>query len=137
LAEGLEDHLPDEAKQIINRGLDLNPGNAHLWMKLGQIEKDQGNLLEAKVALQTAARLRPADSALFFALGKLLIELRSPEEAKPYLDKAAELSPGKQEELAQIVPDNVDSILAAKRDHPTTYNLTLTQDAQVELQIGH
>lgn len=63
-----------ESLAVLKKGSALNPGNQRIWLTLGYVNKELGNLDEAKVSLETAERIDP-DTDVGKSASQMLSEL--------------------------------------------------------------
>ena len=49
----------EEALAVLMNGSALNPGNQRIWLTLGYVNKELGNIGAAKMALETAVQINP------------------------------------------------------------------------------
>ena len=63
-----------EALAVLTKGSALNPDNQRIWLTLGYVNKELGNLDAAKLSLETAERIDP-DNDVGKSASKMLTEL--------------------------------------------------------------
>ena len=80
-----------EAITVLQKAIEIAPGNAICRMKLGTAFLRTGKLADARMQLEKAAQLAPEDAATHYQLGKLYKELKQPEKARAEFDRTAEL----------------------------------------------
>ena len=64
----------DESLAVLKKGAALNPDNQRIWLTLGYVNKELGNLDEAKLSLETAERMDP-DTDVGKSASRMLSEL--------------------------------------------------------------
>jgi Flp pilus assembly protein TadD len=64
----------EEALAVLMKGSALNPNNQRIWLTLGYVNKELGNLDEAKLSLETAERI-DSDNDVGRSASKMLSEL--------------------------------------------------------------
>ena len=81
----------DEAREVIEFGVAVNPANAPLLTYLGENRRCQGDYAGAADALERSFTRSPKDPRTLVALGKLALETRHCEKALAYYQQATEL----------------------------------------------
>jgi tetratricopeptide (TPR) repeat protein len=87
----MEQSRVGEAIPLLQRAVELAPGNAICHMKLGTANLRLGNLTDAQRDLEKAVQLAPDDPTAHYQLGKLYKEMKAPDRAKAEFDRTAEL----------------------------------------------
>jgi tetratricopeptide (TPR) repeat protein len=64
----------EEALAVLMKGSALNPNNQRIWLTLGYVNKELGNLDEAKLSLETAEQIDP-DTDVGRSASRMLSEL--------------------------------------------------------------
>ena len=64
----------EEARAVLIKGSALNPDNQRIWLTLGYVNKELGNLDEAKLSLETAVQIDPGND-IGRSASKMLSEL--------------------------------------------------------------
>jgi tetratricopeptide (TPR) repeat protein len=64
----------EEALAVLKKGSALNPDHQRIWLTLGYVNKELGNLDEAKLSLETAEQIDP-DSDVGRSAARMLSEL--------------------------------------------------------------
>ena len=64
----------EDALAVLMKGSALDPGNQRIWLTLGYVNKELGNLDEAKLSLETAEQIDP-DSNVGRSASRMLAEL--------------------------------------------------------------
>ncbi|MGH9777360.1 MAG: tetratricopeptide repeat protein [Candidatus Acidiferrales bacterium] len=80
----------------LQRAVQLEPGNAEGWHRLGRWEElsfAQGNLERAREHYREATRLNPYDSRYWLDLANLLAVTGAPEEAEAAVERALRVDP--------------------------------------------
>ncbi|MFC8918308.1 tetratricopeptide repeat protein [Streptomyces sp. NPDC057116] len=83
----------EEERWSVQKGLELEPRNAPLLIRLGNLHMRGGNVAEAAESFRRAAEAAPEDVLAFYNLGTALTHLRRFEEAAAALVRALEISP--------------------------------------------
>lgn len=87
------------------------PHLQHLWVQLGHMEKEAGEIDRATSAYEEAARLRPADAEPLLQLGHMAKAWRQPAEAAGYFVTALQRDRTNLQavsELVRLMPDRDD-----------------------------
>ncbi len=85
-----QSHL-DEAIPLLEKGVELAPGDATGHLKLGTANLRLGKLADAQRELEKAVQLAPNDPVAHYQLGKLYKEMKALDRAKVEFDRTAEL----------------------------------------------
>lgn len=80
-----------EAIPLLQKAVELAPGNALCVRKLGTAYLRVGKLKKAQQDLEKAVQLAPDDPAAHYQLGKLYKEMKAPDRAKAEFDRTSEL----------------------------------------------
>ena len=83
----------DEALQVFDKAVQLQPDGADLWRQLGNALIDAGRLDEALLCFQHALKLDPGDGDAAYKAGVLLQDQGRFDEALVHLDRSAEAQP--------------------------------------------
>ncbi|MFD5513735.1 tetratricopeptide repeat protein [Streptomyces sp. NPDC127051] len=83
----------EQERWSVRKGLELEPQNAPLLIRLGNLHMRGGNVAEAAESFRQAAEAAPEDELAFYNLGTALTHLRRFEEAVAALGRALEISP--------------------------------------------
>lgn len=87
----LEQSRVGEAVPLLQKAVELAPGNALCRRKMGTAYLRLGKLTEAQRDLEKAVQLAPDDPAAHYQLGKLYKEMKVLDRAKAEFDRTAEL----------------------------------------------
>lgn len=82
-----------EAKNVLDRQLHAQPGNAAVLVNRAYVLKELGQAAEAEATLRVVATSRPNDPLVLNNLGALLLRAGRAAEAEAVLRKAVELDP--------------------------------------------
>ena len=83
-----------------NKAREAELGNAEVYIKQGELCRDQGRLSEAEAFFKKAVELNPKNDGPYFKLGDLYREQRRFSEAEAFFKKAVELNP--KNEIAYV-----------------------------------
>lgn len=64
----------EEALAVLKSGSAMSPGNQRIWLTLGYVNNEMGNLDDAKLSLETAVRIDP-DNDVGRSASRMLSEL--------------------------------------------------------------
>src|SRR6267142_2243434 len=81
----------DEAIPLLQKAVELAPGDAIGHMKLGTANLRLGKLTDAQRDLERAIQLAPNDAVAHYQLGKLYKQMKALDRAKAEFDRTAEL----------------------------------------------
>lgn len=70
----LRPQQPDESMVLMERACTLEPGNPDVWLALGMLHKDRGDLQAAESAFEKALGIAPASSVIHYSLGNLYLD---------------------------------------------------------------
>jgi tetratricopeptide (TPR) repeat protein len=84
---------PKEAEELLNRGLQLYPGEAALWGERGRLYRDEGFLIQALADLDTAKELDANDYWISIDRGMVLLDLNRKQPALEEFTRAQNLNP--------------------------------------------
>jgi tetratricopeptide (TPR) repeat protein len=87
----MEQSRVGEAIPLLQKAVELAPGNAICHMKLGTANLRLGKLTDAQRDLEKAVQLAPNDPVSHYQLGKLYKETKALDRAKAEFDRTAEL----------------------------------------------
>lgn len=87
----MEQSRAGEAIPLLQRAIELAPGNAICRLKLGTAYLRLGKLTDAQRDLEKAVQLAPDDPAAHYQLGKLYKEMKALDRAKAEFDRTSEL----------------------------------------------
>ncbi len=88
-------HHDKWVEKIYRKAIELDPGNALAWQRLGYLLNDFKRYGEAEEAYQMAIKIDPENARSWFGLGALLhLKLARFEEAGKAYRRAVELDPG-------------------------------------------
>jgi tetratricopeptide (TPR) repeat protein len=87
----MEQSRVGEAIPMLQKAVELAPGNAICFTKLGTAFLRVGKLTDAQRNLEKAAQLAPDDPVTHYQLGKLYKEMKDMQRAKIEFDRTAEL----------------------------------------------
>ncbi|MDN4632337.1 glycosyltransferase [Sphingomonas sp. PsM26] len=99
------------AATAYRRALTQEPHLQHLWVQLGHMEKEAGEIDRATSAYEEAARLRTTDAEPLLQLGHMAKAWRQPAEAASYFVTALKRDPTNLQavsELVRLMPDRDD-----------------------------
>jgi glycosyltransferase involved in cell wall biosynthesis len=91
----------------------------HIWVQLGHVEKEAGNIDGAKVAYEEAALLKPEDAEPLLHLGHMAKRWYQPETAVKYFIRALQRDQANLQavsELARLTPGREDMDSATWQD---------------------
>jgi tetratricopeptide (TPR) repeat protein len=81
-----------EAGQLIDRGIELFPGDDMMYFQMGALQERQGSLAEAETQFRKALAVNPDNPLVLNYLGYMLVEAGGRlEESLGYIRKAVEL----------------------------------------------
>lgn len=83
----------EEALQVFDKAVQLNPDDAELWKNLGLALIEVGRLADAILIFQQALKLNPRHLEVALRSGLLLLKLERYEEAVKHFDLCEELQP--------------------------------------------
>ena len=83
----------EKAGTYVDRALELNDTLAEVWMAVGRVRLDTGELEEARTALEKAISIDPDSYEAHRRLGFLYEEAQEFEKAEEYYKKAVEILP--------------------------------------------
>jgi tetratricopeptide (TPR) repeat protein len=137
-----------DAEAAIRRSLDLDMGNAHSLMDLGEIYAAEDRMEEARAEYANAIRHAPADAVPLLEMGKLLLHhARTPDqlrEARSYLTRSAAIQANNAEvcqEMARCslklgsARDAVTSLLRAHAFSPV--DASIADDLMAAYRAEH
>jgi tetratricopeptide (TPR) repeat protein len=75
------------------RSVQIEPGAASGWNKIGNIQSELGGVREAEAAFRQSLSLDPFDAVTYTNLAIFYLDLDRVNEAKPLIDKALSLDP--------------------------------------------
>ena len=78
---------------LIERSLQIAPGNAHAWLNLGNVLLETEQTQRARAAYERASVLAPKDADVWFNYGVCLRKIEDARAAIDALDRALELRP--------------------------------------------
>jgi len=84
----------DQALEMFNRALKLDPANASALSSLGYLTRDMGDLKAAEKYFTQLASLYPDDYVPYLALGDMYTASRQFQQAQASYEKAHKLAPG-------------------------------------------
>ncbi len=87
----MEQSRVSESIPLLQKAVELAPGNAICRLKLGTAYLRLGKLTDAQRDLEKAVQLAPDDPAAHYQLGKLYKEMKALDRAKAEFDRTAEL----------------------------------------------
>ncbi|MEG3085510.1 glycosyltransferase [Sphingomonas sp. PB2P12] len=106
------DHQDWQSAAVAYRhALAREPHLQHVWVQLGHMEKEAGEIDQATRAYEEAARLRPDDTEPLLRLGHLAKAWRQPIDAAAYFIAALQRDRGNLQALSELVrlfPDRDD-----------------------------
>ena len=82
-----------EAEALLHKAMALEPGNPHVYIHLGNNQRNQKKFPEAEAAFRKAIELKPDDAISYSNLGALLLERNKLPGAEAACRKAIELEP--------------------------------------------
>ncbi len=83
----------NEARTTARQAIALAPSDWRYHYLAGLIEKDTGNLAQARSAFETAIRARPAAADAYNQLGDMAMRQSRPEEAIRHFERAVRIDP--------------------------------------------
>lgn len=113
----LDDGQIEQAIQLLQFAITVNPGNAEAHYHLGRAHLQRDRLPAAEAALRQAVQLAPRHAPAWSALGKTLFRQGNPRDARQALETALKLEPGNQDaaETLNLLPRPEDLILLHTR----------------------
>src|SRR5882724_10132609 len=87
----MEQSREGEAIPLLQKAVELAPGDAIGHMKLGTANLRLGKLTDAQRDLERAVQLAPNDAVAHYQLGKLYKQMKALDRAKAEFDRTAEL----------------------------------------------
>jgi CheY-like chemotaxis protein len=105
------------AEAVLNKALDANPGNLHLFNDLGIAYRKQGKIKEAVANYKRALEFAPENVNLFYNLARAHYESGDKDEAARVLKQALHLKPEFKEaaQLLVMIQDQLRDIQARKQ----------------------
>ena len=88
-----DDNRPDDARQFLEKALQLDPGSPTALRQLGELEFAAGDFSKASEHLKKAAELRPDDSTAAFELGEAMEKSGNWPGARDALESSLKLAP--------------------------------------------
>jgi choline-sulfatase len=88
-----DDNRSSDARQFLEKALQLDPSSPTALRQLGELELAAGDFAKAAVHLKRACELRPDDSTAAFELGKALEESGNWPGARDALESSLKLAP--------------------------------------------
>ncbi len=87
----------EEAERVLDKVLELTPGNPYALVRKGEIALRRSRLDEAESLFQKAISLESYNTRLYSTIAQLLIENKLYESAGSYLQKALQIEPERSE----------------------------------------
>src|SRR5260370_4867310 len=87
----MEQSRVGDAIPLLEKAVELAPGDAISRVKMGTAYLRLGKLADARRDLEKAVQLAPDDPAAHYQLGKLYKEMKALDRAKTEFDRTAEL----------------------------------------------
>jgi Tfp pilus assembly protein PilF len=81
------------ARNFLNHAAMTDPSDAQVWIALGSLQYELGELEKAGVAFHKAGELEPTNSRIFLHLGLVHQKLNQQDEAEALLNHAVTLEP--------------------------------------------
>ena len=100
----MEQSRVSESIPLLQKAVELAPGNAICRLKLGTAYLRLGKLTDAQGDLEKAVQLAPDDPAAHYQLGKLYKEMKVLDRAKAEFDRTAELQSRAASSKPQLAP---------------------------------
>ncbi|MBB3475460.1 glycosyltransferase family 1 protein [Sphingomonas sp. BK345] len=91
------------AATAYRRALTREPGLHHIWVQLGHMQKEAGQIDAAGEAYETAARLHPDDAEPLLRLGHMAKAWRQPADAAGHFVAALRRDPANLQAVAELV----------------------------------
>ncbi len=88
-----DDNRPNDARQFLEKALQLDPASPTTLRQLGELELAAGDLAKAGIHLKRACELRPDDSTAAFELGEALGKSGDWPGARDALESSLKLAP--------------------------------------------
>ncbi len=121
----LEQRHYDEARALLTKALDLEPGHANTLINLGLLALHQRHYKEAETFLTKALDVSPGNPSALTNMGLLAMEQRHYDEAAPWLMKAVRVEPKNPKSLNNL------GLLALYQRHYEEAGSFLTKALQV------
>lgn len=120
----MKENANQEAQQICQQALDIEPGDVNFIALMGTSLMRQGKLEEAETILRRVVSIAPGFPRAQEDLGTVLLNLKKPAEATPFLIKAVEQNPKSAEAFfklggalkAQGLDDKAEQAFARSRE---------------------
>jgi len=93
----------DEAEQLLNRALEIEPNNAAFLDSLGWIYYREGKYDLALKKIQHAANQLPSDAVILEHLGDVYIALENVRKALEYWQKSNKANPKEKKVIEKIL----------------------------------
>ncbi len=94
--------MDDNAEEVLNEILQINPNTVNVFNSLGIIYRKQGKFEKALVQYQRAQKVDPDEAKILYNIGRCYVEMKDLAKAKEAFAQAVELSPD-FEEAKQIL----------------------------------
>ena len=89
-----DDNRPNDARQFLQKALDLDPGSPTALRQLGELELAGGEFAKASAHLKQACALRPEDSTAAAEWGEAAVKSGDWPAARDALEASLKLAPG-------------------------------------------
>jgi len=118
---------PAKAAEVCLSGIEHNPTEARLYMRLGQAYAAAGRYPDAEKALSRVIEIIPDLPWGYISLGEVLEAAQRPDEALEYFRKAAAL-PGPESRKARLALAQALERLGQKEEAIAQYRALITED---------
>ncbi|MBZ5615810.1 MAG: sulfatase-like hydrolase/transferase [Acidobacteriia bacterium] len=88
-----DDNRPSDARQFLEKALQIDPASPTAFRQLGELELAAGDFAKAAVHLKRAGELRPDDSTAAFELGQAMEKSGNWPGARDALESSLKLAP--------------------------------------------
>ena len=100
-----EGDQPADARQALEKVLEMDPKSSVALRQLGELEMHAGNFAQSALHLKTASQIRPDDATIAYELGQALAKASDLAGARDALETSLKLAPGQT--AARILLGNV------------------------------
>ena len=86
-----------DAEEVLNEILQINPGSANVFNSLGVIYRKRGDLKGALYNYKKALRVHPNEPEIHYNIGRLYFDMKRHNMAKSFFEQALKLNPNFKE----------------------------------------